>query len=149
MTAFYLAYHGLNNRSLLSSLAGIVRAAYPAGSMVRAAAGGLRVLGVCRGMQMIQHWLGVPLVPVEGHVTKALAITLDGRPAIVNSYHRWGAVTTVDALEVRGVAADGVVKAVRHRSLPIQGVMWHPERCEPFAASDLAMLREAFAMGRS
>ena len=110
----------------------------------RAAERRLPVLGVCRGMQVIQHWLGVPLVPVEGHVTRAQEIVLDGRPRTVNSYHRWGATTTVADLEVRGIAPDGVIKAVRHRTLPIHGVMWHPERNDPFEETDLTLLRGLF-----
>jgi gamma-glutamyl-gamma-aminobutyrate hydrolase PuuD len=42
------------------------------------------------------------------------------------------------------VAADGVVKAVRHSAHPITGIMWHPERIAPFAADDVALFRRVF-----
>ncbi len=100
------------------------------------------VLAVCRGMQLVQHRAGVPLAPVEGHVTAALPITRDGEPAVVNSYHRWGAHTTAPPLEVFARAGDGVVKGLRAPNL--LAVMWHPERERPFRADDLAMMRQLF-----
>jgi putative glutamine amidotransferase len=105
------------------------------------------VIGVCRGMQVIQRAFHVPLVPVEGHVTQSQTIEIDGRNASVNSFHRWGAHTTNPALEVWARAKDGVVKAIRHRSEPIVGVMWHPERHPPCDPRDLALFRQTFARG--
>jgi putative glutamine amidotransferase len=105
------------------------------------------VLGVCRGMQVLQHRFGVPLRPVTGHVTKRQSILLDGALVEVNSYHRMGAMTTSSALEVFGRADDGVIKAVRHRTLPLIGIMWHPEREDPFVERDLALLRTFFSGG--
>jgi len=105
---------------------------------------GLPVLGVCRGMQLIQHRCGVPLQRVEGHVTPRQVIRIDGEPTAVNSYHRFAARDSQPPLEVWAVAADGVVKAVRHTVRPITGIMWHPERNTPFAARDIALFRRAF-----
>ena len=109
---------------------------------------GLPVLGVCRGMQFIQHHYGVKLEAVTGHVAREQEITIDGRPARVNSYHDWGATGTVPELEVWAVAADGVVKAVRHRSRPVTGIMWHPERLPAFRSEDKALFRDVFAGSR-
>ncbi len=102
------------------------------------------LLGVCRGMQVLQHRFGVRLRPVAGHVTGQQTITLDGRPALVNSYHAFGATDSVADLQVTGRADDGVVKAVRHGSHRLRGIMWHPERLAPFRAEDLALLRSWF-----
>lgn len=101
------------------------------------------VLGVCRGMQLILHAFGVRLVPVEGHVATRHRVTFDGRRREVNSYHRWAARSVSAPLLVSAACAD-VVKAVRHRSLDVLGVMWHPEREAPFAGEDLAMVVELF-----
>ena len=103
------------------------------------------VLGVCGGMQAIQEAFGVPLERVEGHVADAQTIEIEGAPVIVNSFHHWGARASSDALDVWARAPDGVVKAIRHRAEPIMGVMWHPERIQPFARADLSRFRVFFS----
>jgi putative glutamine amidotransferase len=42
------------------------------------------------------------------------------------------------------VADDGVIKAVRHTGRRMIGVMWHPERLNPFAADDVALFSRFF-----
>jgi N5-(cytidine 5'-diphosphoramidyl)-L-glutamine hydrolase len=108
----------------------------------------LPLLGVCRGMQAVQHHFGVPLEPVSGHVAKEQTVIVEGRPQAVNSYHNFGARTTMPDLEVWGVAEDGVIEAVRHRRHAILGVMWHPERLSPFRAADIEMFRNTFGANR-
>jgi len=105
---------------------------------------GLPVLGVCRGMQLIQQRCAVPLQRVEGHVSRRQLVHIDGEPTEVNSYHRFGARESRPPLEVWAVAADGVVKAIRHTARPTIGIMWHPERNTPFAANDVALFRRVF-----
>jgi putative glutamine amidotransferase len=105
---------------------------------------GLPVLAVCRGMQLIQQRCAVPLQRVEGHVTRRQIIRIDGEPVEVNSYHRYGARESRPPLDVWAVAPDGVVKAIRHTARPTTGIMWHPERCAPFAATDVALFRRVF-----
>jgi len=112
-----------------------------------AARGGIPILGVCRGMQVIQHLHGVPLCRVSGHVEPRQVITVDGAEQTVNSYHNWGTTETRRPLDVWAVAADGVVKAVRHGP-GLLAVMWHPERLEPFRTRDLTMFRDHFEGGR-
>ncbi len=105
---------------------------------------GLPVLGVCRGMQMIQQRCTVPLQGVEGHVTANQVIRVNGKRAAVNSYHRFGALESRPPLDVWAVADDGVVKAIQHANRSITGIMWHPERIDPFAAEDIALFRRVF-----
>jgi putative glutamine amidotransferase len=105
---------------------------------------GLPVLGVCRGMQLIQQRCAVPLQRVEGHVSRRQLVHIDGEPTEVNSYHRFGARESRPPLEVWAVAADGVVKAIRHTARPTIGIMWHPERNTPFAVNDVALFRRVF-----
>lgn len=104
----------------------------------------LPVIGVCRGMHVIQDAFGVILVPVEGHVTACQVIDIEGAPATVNAYHRWGAHRSPAPLEVWAHAPDGVIKAVRHRTEPLVGIMWHPERRHPFDQRDLDLFASVF-----
>jgi len=107
---------------------------------------GLPVLGVCRGMQVIQQRFAIPLRRVEGHVTQCQVIRIDGQPREVNSYHRFAAFDSRPPLEVWATAADGVVKAIRHSARPITGIMWHPERCAPFSPADVQLFRQVFGV---
>jgi putative glutamine amidotransferase len=109
-----------------------------------AEARGLPVLGVCRGMQVIQQRHAVPLVRVEGHVTPSHIIQINSEPTEVNSYHRFAARESRPPLEVWAVADDGVVKAIRHAARPTTGIMWHPERNTPFSGADIALFRHVF-----
>jgi gamma-glutamyl-gamma-aminobutyrate hydrolase PuuD len=102
------------------------------------------LIGVCRGMQAIQHFFGVHLEAVTGHVAAEQTVIVDGRPQFVNSYHCYGSISTIPDLEVRALAQDGVIEAVRHRRHPIHGVMWHPERLSPFRTADMEMFARVF-----
>jgi N5-(cytidine 5'-diphosphoramidyl)-L-glutamine hydrolase len=104
----------------------------------------LPVLGVCRGMQMIQHRFGIRLNRVAGHVSPRQIISIDGESAEVNSYHNFGTTETRPPLEAWAFAEDGVVEAVRHASPPMLGIMWHPERLSPFASRDISLFRQFF-----
>jgi N5-(cytidine 5'-diphosphoramidyl)-L-glutamine hydrolase len=111
-----------------------------------AEAKGLAVLGVCRGMQLLQERCGVPLMPTKGHVVGSQVININGQRRQVNSYHRFGAVELRGPLEAWGTADDGVIKAIHHVKLPITGIMWHPERMDPFSILDIELFRTTFRM---
>lgn len=102
------------------------------------------LLGVCHGMQMIQRYFGVRLYQVSGHVTEHQVITINGKREQMNSYHDTGTTASTDELMVWARADDGVVKAVCHRNLPIIGIMWHPERFNPFQDGDVGLVRQLF-----
>jgi len=88
------------------------------------------LIGVCRGMQLLNLHLGGRLRRVEGHVSKSHAIFGEGPAQIVNSFHNWGmeAVDLAPELICTAVAEDGTVEAFLHRHVQCCGVMWHPER---------------------
>ncbi len=104
----------------------------------------LPILGVCRGMQMIMHFFGSSLVRVEGHITPMHQIIYDGLPLQVNSYHEFGAFEVHEPLQVVGRADNGVIEAVRHVKLPIEGIMWHPEGNHPFIEFDKTLMIRLF-----
>ena len=105
---------------------------------------GLPVLGVCRGMQIIQHRFGIPLRQVDGHVASRQCIRIEGRIAEVNSFHKFGSMETREPLKTWAISDDGVVKAIRHEDGRITGIMWHPERLDPFNPADVALFSQVF-----
>ena len=103
-------------------------------------------LGVCLGHQAIAVAFGgvVDLAPEPRH-GKVSPITHDGlgvfrdlpNPFAATRYH---SLATVDLpAEILAVAhsEDGVVQGIRHRSLPITGVQFHPESIMTTAGKDL------------
>jgi gamma-glutamyl-gamma-aminobutyrate hydrolase PuuD len=95
-------------------------------------------------MQMIQHRFGSRLEKVSGHVAARQRISIQGQSVEVNSFHNFGAREAHPPLMTWAIADDGVIKAVRHADRRMIGVMWHPERMEPFAADDVALFSRFF-----
>jgi gamma-glutamyl-gamma-aminobutyrate hydrolase PuuD len=96
-----------------------------------AAARGVPVLAVCRGMQAMNLRLGGGVERVTGHVSmKHHVVAPDGTAFVVNSFHDFGIPISdlAAVLEPLLVAEDGTVEAARHRELPWTSIMWHPER---------------------
>jgi putative glutamine amidotransferase len=105
---------------------------------------GLPVLGVCRGMQVVQRRFAIGLHRVEGHVAERQIIRIEGEPREVNSLHHFASCESRPPLDVWAVAEDGVVKAIRHSTQPITGIMWHPERRSPFSPADVELFQRVF-----
>ncbi|MDR0280421.1 MAG: gamma-glutamyl-gamma-aminobutyrate hydrolase family protein [Paucimonas sp.] len=113
----------------------------------------LPVLGVCRGLQMLNHFLGGSLVPLGGHagcMHPVVPLGVDERfeqYTEVNSFHNWGIVpnTLAPSLLARVQAADGSVEAVTHEHLPWVGIMWHPERPSNNTDLDSRLIRYLFS----
>lgn len=125
------------------------------------------LLGICRGLQIVNVALGGTLVtdlgPEAGHVNAAAPAHRrmhrhDVEVARGSGLHRlFGAevLTTQSAhhqavdvlapgLSVVARAHDGVVEAVEHSEAPILGVQWHPEDPEA-PAGQLGVLLEGLA----
>lgn len=104
------------------------------------------VVGVCRGMQLINVKLGGQLHPIKGHVGKRHLITQTGgtlMPEMVNSYHNWGISSEDLASELIPLAFDsaGNVEAFESSVKKFLGIMWHPEREQPFNPLDIALIK--------
>ena len=102
---------------------------------VRDLAGRLPIFGVCMGHQVMAEAFGgrvgrAPL-PVHG---KASLIEHDGRwlfaglssPMAVGRYHSLVALEVPGCFE-RSASCGDLVMGIRHRSLPMEGVQFHPE----------------------
>ncbi|MGN6427295.1 gamma-glutamyl-gamma-aminobutyrate hydrolase family protein [uncultured Leifsonia sp.] len=115
----------------------------------RAIERGIPLLGICRGLQIVNVALGGSLVQdlgESGHVNRGVPIpeVLTTHPVLLEPGSRVEALlgTTVadvrsahhqavDALGaglvVTGRAPDGHVEAIEHESAPVLAVQWHPE----------------------
>ena len=104
--------------------------------IIRRLAPSTPTLGVCLGHQAIVEAFGGEIGAAQTLVHgKACTVSHDGNglfaglPAEleVGRYHSLAASRIPAVLEVCATAADGEVMAVRHRTLPVDGVQFHPE----------------------
>lgn len=119
----------------------------------------LPVLGVCRGLQLLQHHFKGQLVPCEPSLHVAVEHPISSRNisndlgihdgTIVNSYHNWAiqAAKLAPALELLATSPDGCVEAARHREAPITAIQWHPERDNPASTLDKTLAQTIFGGG--
>jgi anthranilate synthase/aminodeoxychorismate synthase-like glutamine amidotransferase len=98
--------------------------------------GRVPTLGVCLGHQALVQLHGGTVGQARELVHgKATIVRHDGRGIfaglpedfLAGRYHSLAATSVPDVFEVSATAPDGEVMAVRHRSLPIDGVQFHPE----------------------
>lgn len=109
------------------------------------------ILGICKGMQLINVALGGSLIqdlPTNKihaydngdryHNTKALSgsllHSLYGKDCITNSAHHQAVNRLGSDLSISQYSYDGIAEAIEHKQFPILGIQWHPER---LLASDL------------
>lgn len=93
-------------------------------------------LGVCLGHQAIVQAFGGEIGQAQRLVHgKASPVSHDGRGIFAGlsqdfqagRYHSLAATTVPDELEISATTEDGEVMAVRHRTLRVDGVQFHPE----------------------
>ncbi len=123
------------------------RDAVEAAAVHAALAAGQRVLGICRGIQLLAAALGGTLVgdlPAAGHIGHededreatpvhgitaepgSLALQALAGAAAVNSIHHQAVATTGAVLTATAWSPDGVIEAVEGPG--VLGIQWHPER---------------------
>ena len=116
--------------------------------LIKAVAGQTPLLGVCLGHQCIGEAFGAE-VTAAGEIMhgKTSAITHDGRgvfaglpnPLEAIRYHSLAIApdSLPEELEVTARAESGVIMGVRHRTLAVEGVQFHPESVFTPAGHDL------------
>ena len=116
--------------------------------VIRSYAGKIPILGVCLGHQAIGQAFGGTIVRaarvMHGKTSK---IFHDGRgvftglpnPFEATRYHSLliERTSVPDCLEVTARTADEEIMAVRHKSLPVEGVQFHPESFLTTSGKDL------------
>jgi anthranilate synthase/phosphoribosyltransferase len=105
---------------------------------IRFFAGKIPILGVCLGHQAIGHAFGAKIVGAK-FIKHGIAeeMTLDGKglfrtvgnKGTFTRYHSLAIeeASLPDCLEVTARAADGDIMGVRHKTLAVEGVQFHPE----------------------
>lgn len=89
------------------------------------------LLGICRGMQMINYYFGGKLKKIKKHVKINHEIYFKKKKiAKVNSYHNEAILkkNIHKDLEIIAETKDNVIEAIKHKKHKILGIMWHPER---------------------
>ncbi len=107
---------------------------------------GKPIFGICRGFQLInivfggdmhqhienadRHTSGTEVDLVHGAIAKegSLLYELYGKDFSVNSHHHQAVNKVAEGFNVTVMSDDGIIEAIEHKSLPIFGVQWHPER---------------------
>lgn len=106
----------------------------------------LPIFGVCRGLQVLNRHFGgqVATTLPEPHVGDHDVTLGNGTVQRVNSFHNQGVMRdgVAPSLVAFAETAGGVIEAVRHASLPVVAVQWHPERPSPSAALDKKLIEE-------
>lgn len=107
--------------------------------VIKAYSGRIPILGVCLGEQAIGEVFGGTLVNLgevfHGVATPAHIVKEDclfkglGETVTVGRYHSWvvDAASFPEDLEILAVSDEGQVMALRHKSLDVRGVQFHPE----------------------
>ncbi|MDE0741974.1 MAG: type 1 glutamine amidotransferase [Candidatus Poseidoniia archaeon] len=106
------------------------------------------VLGICRGLQVMNVFFGGTLWSDIGQGDFDGGIHRDGEggePPVgdiphwtemegkefeVTSHHHQGVRELGQGLQVMSKSSDGMIEAVKHESLPWFAVQWHPERTD-------------------
>ncbi|MBO5851124.1 MAG: gamma-glutamyl-gamma-aminobutyrate hydrolase family protein [Clostridia bacterium] len=99
------------------------------------------IIGICKGMQAINVFFGGTLKNVENHffteknslheitnTKSSFLLPAFNKTIKVNSCHVEQLDKIAPCLSVSAKSNDGTVEALHHKTLPIYGVQFHPER---------------------
>jgi gamma-glutamyl-gamma-aminobutyrate hydrolase PuuD len=104
------------------------------------------VIGICRGMQMMQEFSGGFLARVPRHVGVRHDLVCESVPRGVNSFHEFSVQKPAAGFHAIAYADDGTVEAMRHESRKWLGMMWHPEREDHIHPQDQQFFKEMFGL---
>ena len=90
----------------------------------------VRVVGICRGFQLIASFFGATIAPIGGHIASSRLLTQnETRFASVTCFHEFSVVdASIDPNTLVTAAGDGCVEGGSFSGTNCLGMMWHPER---------------------
>ena len=89
------------------------------------------ILGICQGMQLMGVKFGSKLVKVKNHIRKnhkLINLSKEEFPKETNSYHQYSLKNCPKNFFITTKSLDGNIESIKHKVLPWEGWMWHPER---------------------
>ena len=93
------------------------------------------LIGVCRGMQVINNYFGGDIKKIKGHMNTKHPVFIkkslfEKSKIVVNSFHNYciPQKNVSKKLEILAIDNQSNIEMFKHRKLKILGVMWHPER---------------------
>ncbi len=104
------------------------------------------LLGICRGMQMINRFFKGKLVKIDNHVkVKHLILNVKSKKKlVVNSYHNYAIYEKTmhkNLLVLHRCFKDNSIESFKHKKHKILGIMWHPEREKKFKDFDKKLIK--------
>ena len=107
----------------------------------------LPILGICRGMQKLLILAGSNLKRIGGHVAKCHQVYGEFTHNVA-SFHEFGTSEIPTDFEVVARAGDGTIEAIRSNCGLKHGIMWHPERSNPYHDADVSIVKTIFKVNR-
>lgn len=101
------------------------------------------VLGICRGMQMMNLFFGGEVKQVQNHVGEQHLLTGKINQQ-VNSFHNFSITNCSNEFEILARSQDNEIEAIKHKKYRWEGWMWHPEREKNFNDHDIRRIRNLF-----
>ena len=104
------------------------------------------IVGVCRGFQLIHHFFGGDLIPLEGYAGHKhhLQLNDEDKKREVTTHCGFGFKSS--PFDIISVDENGVVMSAEKKEKKIYGQIWHPEREVNSSPEDVQLFKKYFGV---